>query len=70
MNLQIECDRFQAAWRMLTQRWNDAVATWDDPERYKFEGEFWVPLMEQTPGTVIQMHRLVDVITQVQQNVH
>jgi hypothetical protein len=68
-NLNTTIAQLDSAWKTLRQRWEATKAVWNDPVRWDFEKEYWMPLEGQVLATQREMERLAQVIAQARRNV-
>lgn len=68
-NLGSTVTQLDSIWRVLRQRWEHAKTLWNDPVRWSFEKDHWVPLENQVQATQREMERVAQVISQAQRSV-
>lgn len=68
-NLSVTGAELQESWQRLCQRWQGTIALWNDPMRWQFEREFWLPLENQMPLTLREMEQLAQVIAKARRSV-
>lgn len=68
-NLNTTIAQVDSAFKSLRQRWEGTKSVWNDPVRWSFEKDHWMPLEGQTQATQREMERLAQVIAQAQRSV-
>lgn len=63
-------EQLGVGWKVLSNKWESTKSVWHDSQSAAFEQQFWVVLERYTQGTLVEMEKLAQAITNAHNRVH